>query len=515
MPIITRLRRRRFLRPAIWPYVRNEDSWQSKGLIGWYPLVGPLGYGYDFSGNGRHLNNVSGVDWRSDPRFGNIPLFDGSGGMNGNGEHFHLPAAPRTMMLWVRPAAINDSAMVIDVGRSGEVFRMQQHSSGGRMNHVTITPGFVQVQVRNAVAVDTWSHHVTVERSDSNRDLFLNGVQDSNNTGTAGGEIDESDSEVNLGQDVSANANYSGFIYDARLYNWALSDEQVAEIYLNGQELFHETGSPVYVVFSAPAAGGVAATAGIVDYEYEALGATVASPAVAVTAGVVDFDLVVLDATAAVTAVTATAGIVDCEYEVLGATVASPAVAVTAGVVDFDLVVLDPAVSIGVDALAELADFEYVTLDATPAVTKETATAGIVDYEYVLLDPAVAIGAGALAELALFEFQALAPTVMIDAETATAGLTLFEYLALDASAVLGAPIAVTAGIAELEFEVLDVSIPVGIAVTSGIAAIDYVVLDATPITFQTDVQLVFTFNEEGSRTFTFDSQGNRTYTFQD
>jgi len=95
MPIIQQKTRIRTPKIPRWPYTINQDSWQAQGLEVWVPLTGNIGYGYDFSGNNRHLNNVSGVSWVSDPDHGHVADFAGSGGMEVIGQHVFLPPPPQ------------------------------------------------------------------------------------------------------------------------------------------------------------------------------------------------------------------------------------------------------------------------------------------------------------------------------------------------------------------------------------------------------------------------------------
>ena len=103
MPLIQQ--RSRISTPKIprWPYRINPSSWQANGLIGWYPLVGNLGYGYDFSLYGRNLDTNSGVTWTSDTEGGEVPLFDGASGLSSAAGNLYIASNHISNVIRVDP----------------------------------------------------------------------------------------------------------------------------------------------------------------------------------------------------------------------------------------------------------------------------------------------------------------------------------------------------------------------------------------------------------------------------
>jgi len=63
------------------PFRLNKRSWQSEGLMLWYPAMGSLGFNQliDYSGTGQNLNNLVGTPtYTFDPEWGYGIVFDGS-----------------------------------------------------------------------------------------------------------------------------------------------------------------------------------------------------------------------------------------------------------------------------------------------------------------------------------------------------------------------------------------------------------------------------------------------------
>ena len=259
MPLIQQ--RSRISTPKIprWPYRINPSSWQANGLIGWYPLVGNLGYGYDFSLYGRNLDTNSGVTWTSDTEGGEVPLFDGASGLSSAAGNLYIPAAPRTFMIWAKPDVIADSDVFFEIELSGDRIQMRHHQTSGRWSVIMFDPGWnhpmATASDQLAVAGE-WHHHTILSRSTTDHEIYFDGISAAT-SGTDSGYEHTSGVEISLGQENGGGDYYEGNLRDFRIYNYALSDSQLAEIHRNGHELFQEYGKRSYTFFDEPARAGL------------------------------------------------------------------------------------------------------------------------------------------------------------------------------------------------------------------------------------------------------------------
>ena len=258
MPLIQQ--RSRISTPKIprWPYRINPSSWQANGLIGWYPLVGNLGYGYDFSLYGRNLDTNSGVTWTSDTEGGEVPLFDGASGLSSVAGNLYIPDAPRTFMIWSKPDSIDDSEVIFEIG-DDLLIRMRHHQGAGRWSVYLMDSDFnhlIATASDQLVVVGEWHHHTLLSRSTTDHEIYFDGISAATETNPSGNEH-TSGVEISLGQKNGGGGNYEGNLRDFRIYNYALSDSQLAEIHRNGHELFQEYGKRSYTFFDEPASAGL------------------------------------------------------------------------------------------------------------------------------------------------------------------------------------------------------------------------------------------------------------------
>ena len=141
-----------------------------------------------------------------------------------------LTAAPLTVSAWARPEALHE----------GTIFQLAGDGSGGSQNQwilQTRTDGDVWFRVRDgsiariaefvSYVANTWQHFCGVERSASDRSVFLDGVKGTDPTGTvtpAG--IDT----TKIGQRDGGGLSFDGDIGHVAIWNVGLTDGEVASL---------------------------------------------------------------------------------------------------------------------------------------------------------------------------------------------------------------------------------------------------------------------------------------------
>ncbi|MHC4912688.1 MAG: LamG domain-containing protein [Planctomycetota bacterium] len=87
-----------------------------------------------------------------------------------------------------------------------------------------------------ASVLDTgrWYHVVGVMRGATDMDVYVDGVDDGGNYNGSGGSLAYSDANSAIGYDDAPRYHFDGLIDDVRIYDRALSAEEVEELYLEG-----------------------------------------------------------------------------------------------------------------------------------------------------------------------------------------------------------------------------------------------------------------------------------------
>jgi hypothetical protein len=191
----------------------------------------PTGSTPDMSGNG-HTGIVYGANCYASGSH------DGSGYFNFDGVNDHIDLGSLTRLeegtahsisAWVNSRDVTGSAAqtVIASGkgtswdRVGVVIRSSQLTYGIYNGAAYLTPK------SGSVSSNTW-HHFVVSYDGTNADLYIDGI---NQTGTAGPFLSQ-ESAFAIGIDTKLSSKpFNGSIDDVRLYNTALTPEQVQHLY--------------------------------------------------------------------------------------------------------------------------------------------------------------------------------------------------------------------------------------------------------------------------------------------
>ena len=191
----------------------------------------------DSSGNNRNLTNNGNVSFASG-KIGNAAVFDGSNRLEMNSLN-NISSYPLTISTWIKltndgsgetvlaatDRAYGSPGLFLDTGNT--IASFVNGNSGWQINGSTYIP-------------DTWTHIVGVFE-DANRKLFINGVLAGTNTEQQPQDITLNNFSIGSYFDYG---NAVGQIDAVGIWNRALSDAEIAELYNNGTGLELEVQAP-------------------------------------------------------------------------------------------------------------------------------------------------------------------------------------------------------------------------------------------------------------------------------
>ncbi len=228
-----------------WPFTLNRGSSQARGLIGWWP-GGPVGSPFllDLSGKSRNgtLATTSGAvpGWAFGKDGGGCVSFAGSTGNRitfGNNTVLtgNVPVST-SVWLWSSVAPVAPGEVICNFGTDSlnqEVFTARL--TGGQF-YSEFGAGAGAVTGTTVMTLRRWYHLVSVYTTTTHT-IYVNGVQD----GTA------AYSAANLGTNQFSWGSYLNFatyvlplagrLDDMRIYNRALSANEVLDIYTDPWDL--------------------------------------------------------------------------------------------------------------------------------------------------------------------------------------------------------------------------------------------------------------------------------------
>jgi hypothetical protein len=180
----------------------------------------------DSSGNNRTLTNNGNVSFASG-KIGNAAVFDGSNWLNAS-----VSQTPSTVSCWVKSSnfdgyknliALRDNDNNIGFliqGQSGNNFRFYSNESN--------------ISSNATVADDSW-HNIVVTVSNGSVNIYVDGLLDVN---SSGGSAGITTTKIGIGSyDDGSYDHLNGQIDAVGIWNRALSDAEVAELYNNGTGL--------------------------------------------------------------------------------------------------------------------------------------------------------------------------------------------------------------------------------------------------------------------------------------
>jgi serine/threonine protein kinase len=222
-----------------------------KGIIGWWKFdQTESGNAQDFSGFNNNGSFLGDAHIASDPERGNVLSLDGDGDYVNCGNDPIFDVSRVTVSAWVKTNDAGSSQHIPYVTKSGHCYALKQSpfNSGSIQFHIYDNAFNHWVTARNPVDHSfngAW-HHLAGTYDENAVRLYIDGKLKVHRPYK--GIININACEVYIGANCEKKRRfYNGLIDDVRIYNYALSEEQIREVMAGegpgpDQELLSEEG---------------------------------------------------------------------------------------------------------------------------------------------------------------------------------------------------------------------------------------------------------------------------------
>lgn len=228
-------------------HVKIYDYARSQAQIAWdYNRGGPVGWwkfdegegitAHDASGNGNNgvLTNMEAADW-VEGKFNKGLNFDGVGG-SGTGQEVVVVtdadeidmdvSRPFTLSFWIKPDG-TEVAAIIRKGGQIEIYK-----SGSKFYYRLWNPTQTQWSTTYSFTTGQWVHIVATHDGNSAAKLYVNGNLDINQSYS--GSPSSTTNNLGIGAYPETSYGINGIMDDVRIFNYALTAEQIKLDYNNG-----------------------------------------------------------------------------------------------------------------------------------------------------------------------------------------------------------------------------------------------------------------------------------------
>jgi hypothetical protein len=205
-------------------YVPPADSIQP--MAWWLLNEGTGSVAYDYSGNGHNGTINPGVSWTSAGHSGTGAYFDGTtGGDIAIGSTF-LISANWTAVMWVNRWGTKNSSVL--VGGSTYALKLEQSGDSSQVGYTWYS--HTDYPLNYTTPVNSWVHLAFVETS-AGVSLYTNGVLAASLANTASLNA----TTIGFGLPQATTDYLDATLNDLRLYNQALTQEEISNIYAYGR----------------------------------------------------------------------------------------------------------------------------------------------------------------------------------------------------------------------------------------------------------------------------------------
>jgi predicted ribosomally synthesized peptide with SipW-like signal peptide len=204
----------------------NDGVDLASGLVGYWPLdTVEDGVAEDVSGNGNDgtvVGDVSSVDGQ----VAKAGAFDGDDDYVEIDDDTSLGVTNVTVSAWVYRDGSKNRSYVVD-GRDHN-YGIKLEDGTGKPLFFVMAPDSDSLTASQPIPDQTWTH-VAGTYDGSDVKLYIDGTIEK--TGGGAGDIDTSSGEARIGDYIRDGYSFQGQIDDVRIYDRALSEAEVAEIY--------------------------------------------------------------------------------------------------------------------------------------------------------------------------------------------------------------------------------------------------------------------------------------------
>jgi hypothetical protein len=234
------------------------------GLLGYWPLDNGSGTSAtDLSTNGNTGTLTNGPTWTTG-QIGGAVQFDGTDDRISLSTSTALDLdSAHSISAWVKTSASNTNQHIFTSGTAGccgtEAALTLTYNSGGgtyrfRFEHTSVG----RAESSYEVQTNTWYHVVGTWDGNSAQRIYVNGVLNDTHALAALSGSEYSNGAA-IGADELGNTRWNGSIDEVRVYNWALADEDVAELYRLTTPTAVDSSLKGYWSFNGPDMNGVTA----------------------------------------------------------------------------------------------------------------------------------------------------------------------------------------------------------------------------------------------------------------
>ncbi|MFC3812838.1 LamG-like jellyroll fold domain-containing protein [Lacihabitans lacunae] len=217
----------------ILPFVTFSQA-PTSGLVAYYPLDG--GAAIDASGNNRN-GNLSGGITQTANRYGEdgkALMFDGiNGSIVVSNWNILTGNASRSMSLWFKTSGYPPLHSVYLIWGASAVNQTSwlgtYTSAGNKLLHFSAgSVNIVSVSNQPQYYDNSW-HNMIVTSNGTTIKLYLDGVE----VGSLNGTLNTASSSLFIGRFITASDYFKGALDDIRIYNRALSHQEIQTMYLS------------------------------------------------------------------------------------------------------------------------------------------------------------------------------------------------------------------------------------------------------------------------------------------
>jgi len=216
----------------------------SRGLVGWWPMQeGSGGTIYDISGYGNHGTLEADTHWVPG-KFGPCLDFDGAGDYVNCGRMQAIENKNVTFSVWINPDAWGNDGTLIRKGTAQSTYDLD-------INNATeirwyVTGGDILItQDESVYSLNAWMHIVVSAQANGDGAMYINGVLVGTDSGTALDTISTDD--LYLGCENKTDDFFNGQIDDVMIFDRALSQSEIAQLYREPFCMFEQPTPELYV----------------------------------------------------------------------------------------------------------------------------------------------------------------------------------------------------------------------------------------------------------------------------